>query len=586
MIVNKIKTIKNTNTDNPGILTEKNNMISSFLGRILRKQEKSISFLCFFVLVTAVFFLFAPLVNAEESTVEQYAPILYFESEEQCYPIEIQYHLDNAELFIFNPNDGSSVLINDAPTSSELESITEENYYLDNAHGLVRDSTSIISHYQQEKDNYDITIYYRQLDQGSQTILQYWFFYAYNDGDLNVHEGDWEMIQLIIESGDVSTAMYSQHHSGQQLNWNEVEKTGSHPHVFVARGSHANYFRSFSGKLGIASDTVGNNGRILGPDTYELVELSDQGWLSFPGRWGETQSIEDTLLGFSGPHGPAFREEGVMWNNPLNWGERLPVVNTSLLPVEWLLYHFVAIFLVITGLSVALLLYKLFKRHKTHGLGPRFFSFLYIDGINRHSIANILFFVGIIIAIMGLLLPWYSVSASISGDGYDTQGFIDFLLIDGLQGVQISYPGAQGPIAVGSFILPFSILIGIGFVFTILKSIGVQQSNQLGKLFLRRGIGLIIPFVILVIVIFSLGSIIPSMVPDSMGQNEISTLFSSLSSSPFGGETAIQIAESGVSSSINMMWGLGSGGYLLLLAGAVLVIASFLHKMSQRTFFG
>ncbi|MGH3015227.1 MAG: hypothetical protein ACRDNN_09790, partial [Gaiellaceae bacterium] len=35
--------------------------------------------------------------------------------------------------------------------------------------------------------------------------LQYWLFYAYNDWN-NLHEGDWEMIQLVFEAGDAREA--------------------------------------------------------------------------------------------------------------------------------------------------------------------------------------------------------------------------------------------------------------------------------------------------------------------------------------------------------------------------------------------
>jgi hypothetical protein len=280
-----------------------------------------------------------------------------------------------------------------------------------------------------------------------------------------------------------------------------------------------------------------------------------------------------------------YREEGQIWNDPLGWGSNLPELNTTILPLEFLLYHFLTIFIILTLISLAFLSYRLYRRKKGDGFGPRIFSFLYIDGINQHSIANLLFFVGIIIAIIGLTLPWYSVSGSISGEEYGTDGTIDFLKIDGIDGVQISYPGSNGPIAMGSLILPFSLLIGIGFLFTILKSIGIKESKRLGKVYLYRGIGLITPFIILIIVIFALGSIVSSAVPDSGGMNEINTLFSSLSQNPLGGSESISLSESSVSTNVNLIWGLGLGGYLLLLAGVVLIVSAVLLKISKKTFY-
>jgi hypothetical protein len=524
-------------------------------------------------------------ISADENLPHSFAPILYFESQEQCYPIDAQFHIDNSHLYYYNAENDTSILVDETPTISDLATLSDQFYYLDIFHASLRDSSRLISLYQQQKINYDTNVYYRQISEGANTIIQYWFFYAYNDGDINVHEGDWEMIQVVLESNTPIVVMYSQHHSGQKLNWKDADKTGTHPHVYVARGSHANYLRSYSGKLGIASDTVGKNGKILTSNDYNLVELSDQDWLSFGGRWGEVESVDNTFLGFSGPFGPRFRENGHMWNNPLEWGASIPSLNTNLLPLEWILYHFVTFFSIMIALSVAILSFKLFKRFKTQGFGPRIFSFLYIDGINKHSLGNLFFFIGIIIALIGLMLPWYSVSAAISSEGYNTDGVVDFLRIDGLNGVQIMYPGAEGPIALGSFILPFSILIGIGFVFTLFKSVGVQQSTQLGKYYVWRGISLLIPFIILIGIIFSLGMIIPTLMFDTIQNQDATILFSSLSKAPLGGSESVVFTESGMSSAIDLIWGLRIGGYLLLLAGIILCFSGGIVIAAKKTFY-
>ena len=42
-----------------------------------------------------------------------------------------------------------------------------------------------------------------------------------------MHEGDWEMVQVVLNSdGTPIKAMYSQHVSGQKAAWSEVEKDG------------------------------------------------------------------------------------------------------------------------------------------------------------------------------------------------------------------------------------------------------------------------------------------------------------------------------------------------------------------------
>src|SRR5918994_3564266 len=82
--------------------------------------------------------------------------------------------------------------------------------------------------------------------------LQYWLFYVYNDWN-NLHEGDWEMIQLVFEARDARQALsqepvsvgYSQHEGGEAASWDDEKLElvdGRHPVVYPAAGSHANFF--------------------------------------------------------------------------------------------------------------------------------------------------------------------------------------------------------------------------------------------------------------------------------------------------------------------------------------------------------
>jgi hypothetical protein len=129
---------------------------------------------------------------------------------------------------------------------------------------------------------------------GQYKVIQYWFLYAYNNGPLNNHQGDWEVIQIFLDSsGNPEKALYSQHGSGENAPWADVEKQGNHPIVYVAQGSHANYFRSYQGKIGIENDIVASDGKTIQPEDLNLVLLgergnfpADQSWLNFEGRWG------------------------------------------------------------------------------------------------------------------------------------------------------------------------------------------------------------------------------------------------------------------------------------------------------------
>ena len=82
--------------------------------------------------------------------------------------------------------------------------------------------------------------------------LQYWFFYPYNEFN-NLHEGDWEMIQLVFEADDAAEALgdapvsvgYSSHEGAERADWGDDKLEvvdGTHPVVYPAAGSHANKF--------------------------------------------------------------------------------------------------------------------------------------------------------------------------------------------------------------------------------------------------------------------------------------------------------------------------------------------------------
>src|SRR3954453_11675320 len=82
--------------------------------------------------------------------------------------------------------------------------------------------------------------------------LQYWFFYVFNDWN-NLHEGDWEMIQLVFDAPTAAEAVrqspaeggYSQHEGGERAPWDDskLERIdGTHPVVHPADGSHANFY--------------------------------------------------------------------------------------------------------------------------------------------------------------------------------------------------------------------------------------------------------------------------------------------------------------------------------------------------------
>ena len=83
--------------------------------------------------------------------------------------------------------------------------------------------------------------------------LQFWFYYWFNQFN-DLHESDWEMIQVAFDAATVEEALasgptqlaYAQHEGGERRAWNDprVEKEGTHPVVYPSSGSHASQYWS------------------------------------------------------------------------------------------------------------------------------------------------------------------------------------------------------------------------------------------------------------------------------------------------------------------------------------------------------
>ena len=138
------------------------------------------------------------------------------------------------------------------------------------------------------KDPTDTPIvgYSRELEGGGLEWHQYWLWYLYNPKKYFVtgeHEGDWEFVQVGYARNTPVCMTNSQHHSGGARMWWDVELLDDRPVVYVALGSHANYFTPVDGIPEIGDDGDGK-GAVL-----DAIEWRDFGpWATWPGRWGHS----------------------------------------------------------------------------------------------------------------------------------------------------------------------------------------------------------------------------------------------------------------------------------------------------------
>jgi hypothetical protein len=184
---------------------------------------------------------------------------------------------------------------------------------------------------------------------GIATVLQYWLFYPLDDWRNSItaptlwhmHEGDWEEVSVALDAaGRPVRIACSQHDLGVTQRWTRVATRGdTHPVVYAALGSHANYLApgrhsispQFSG-VPLPEPDFASSQTSYGPaghaaHTLTVLDLTagTAPWLSFAGDWGdggfvlvgrkERRGIVYAHLRVGGsPSGPAFH---AIWRDPL-----------------------------------------------------------------------------------------------------------------------------------------------------------------------------------------------------------------------------------------------------------------------------
>jgi hypothetical protein len=169
-------------------------------------------------------------------------------------------------------------------------------------------------------------IYGRSVASHSGLWLQYWFFYFLNDYQLawgiDVHEGDWEMVQFRVPAGESEpeTAVYAQHTFCEVRPWSGVRRLagekeargepaepgdGDRPLVFSGRGSHASFFEPGYHPTDFYDVTDGLRSSPTGA-RLEIVD-DEPSWLRWPGHWGGKRT------GYAGPSAPAKHAQ---WTDP------------------------------------------------------------------------------------------------------------------------------------------------------------------------------------------------------------------------------------------------------------------------------
>ncbi len=511
--------------------------------------------------------------SKENELASKYLPTLVFAEGEQFFPTNVSYHIDNSVLK--KKDNGNDLLINSTPTIQSIAQYKDETYYLDNAIGGYEE---IASDYNQKKESLGYVIYARVTQDQLNYVVQYWLFYAFNPGHVNQHEGDWEMVQIVLDSQENPLyAVYSQHFSGERASWGDVEKEDSHPRVYVALGSHANYFRPYQGRLGLENDFLGT-ASALQHTQFTLILLGEQGignhptsqdWIDYGGRWGDWKELADIAQGAAGPRTPGFGENAERWLSSVAWGLGTFAVDQNWFYISWFVFYFIYIFAVIVAVLGFWKLWGIYRRRKEGKLN--------IGRIlrSRAGIGIVLAVTGIIVYVFAMILPWYVVRANIQTQVLQTVGEADLILIDGINGIRINTLKAdQGFAQLFGIGIPFAIILLVSVVFSALDIVGVEEAKGLSKKYLIGGITSLIPVILVVLFVIMLATLLP-VFAGAFGQvavsSEVETIAEQMSSSPLQGNYSSVLDAYG---SVYLSWGLGIGSYLFIVS-AILKLAAW-----------
>jgi hypothetical protein len=276
----------------------------------------------------------------EQALADKYAPVVRLVERTPCAPgtpyepIDVNLLFGEPTVALRGPW-GSGDLVKIGPTADDLAKGLYE-YHLDFPGKALNPRCDYLRWERRLTEGHAPVVYAHvatDIAHPDKLALQYWLFYVFNDWN-NLHEGDWEMIQLVFDASSPEQALrqqpveigYSQHEGAERADWTDskLERVGgTHPVVHPAAGSHANFFGEAlylgsSAEQGVGCDDT------RGPtfDIHPIVRTipSDPAaarheapWIAFEGRWGELRPAF-----FNGPTGPNLKTQ---WKEPIRWTE-------------------------------------------------------------------------------------------------------------------------------------------------------------------------------------------------------------------------------------------------------------------------
>jgi len=280
---------------------------------------------------------------AAQKLAARYVPIamLREQTDPPCNTSEEQYQPTSVETVLGNPTvtlthelpDGRLENVRRAPTAADVAGL-RDGYYLDLEGEVLGETCGYARAFRKlVREGKAPAVTYAHIAREPNHdgfALQYWFFWYFNQFN-DLHEGDWEGMQLSFDSNTTAGALNEepsevivfQHAGGERASWSDgkVQKQGTHPVVYPAAGSHATFYDSavYLGNgqngSGVGCDNTSEPLRELRLEPVLLPETAPERgafqWLSYRGRWGEREKGYN-----NGPTGPVTK---TVWREPFAW---------------------------------------------------------------------------------------------------------------------------------------------------------------------------------------------------------------------------------------------------------------------------
>ncbi|MBN1530398.1 MAG: hypothetical protein JW895_15155 [Thermoleophilaceae bacterium] len=282
-----------------------------------------------------------------ERLVDTYSPVVMLRTEEnppcdnkeeQYRPTSVRIMLGNPKVRLRIPQPGRKArTVASAPTAADLLSLPP-GAFLDLPGDALRPRCRYARDFAALRDAGrapPLTYAHIAREPGrSGLAVQYFFFYYFNQFN-DLHEGDWEGMQIAFEDADTpaqaleqgpTRMVLFQHRGGEQADWDDakVEKRGTHPVVYPAAGSHATFYGPAvyvghgSDGSGVGCDNTTPPLHAVRPRPVLLPDDPEPGdpaaWLLFDGHWGEPHGG----ISGDGPTGPMLKNQ---WYEPFTWME-------------------------------------------------------------------------------------------------------------------------------------------------------------------------------------------------------------------------------------------------------------------------